>query len=237
MVNKKPFLKGCRGESIGPEKLCLSCGFFFCQHEDLREVFCKDTCFLVVSWFKVPGSGEIRPFHGLRQTQGFFGSIREGGFLKNPKNWGSMMITVLCGTGVRHYDGFLFRRAAPRRTSASSIAPFSEMQPITRPRNITRPDGAGSVCAELTVASAQNDPALSAQLTLRSRVIGCIPTPDGTAPSRRPNARMRQHPPPTPPPSVCSNSSPYLRGSVSQKKRISRLKDPGYGIIGQTYGL
>ena len=105
------------------------------------------------------------------------------------------MITVLCGTGFRHYDGFLFRRAAPRRTSASSIAPFSEMQPITRPRNITRPDGAGSDCAELTVASAQDDPALSTHLMLRSRVIDRIPTPDGTAPSRRPSARMRQHPP------------------------------------------
>ena len=95
------------------------------------------------------------------------------------------------------------------------------MQPITRPRNITRPDGAGSVCAELTVASAQDDPALSTHLTLRSRVIDRIPTPDGTAPSRRPNARMRQHPPPTSPPPVSSSSSPYLRGSVSPKKKFA----------------
>ena len=146
------------------------------------------------------------------------------------------MITVLCGTGFRHYDGFLFRSAAPWHTSASSIAPFSEMQPITRPRNITRPDGAGSVCAELTVASAQDDPALSTRLTLRSRVIDRIPTPDSTAPSRRPSARMRQHPPPTSPPPVCSSSSPYLRGSVSPKKN-SRLKDLCSGKLRQTKGL
>ena len=104
------------------------------------------------------------------------------------------MITVLCGTGLRHYDGFLFRRAAPRQTSASSIAPFSDTQPITRPRNITRRRCRVGLYGA-TLASAQDDPALSTHLTLRSRVIGRIPTPDGIAPSRRPSARIRPRPP------------------------------------------
>ena len=83
-----------------------------------------------------------------------------------------------------------------------------------------------------TSASAQNDPALSAHLTLRGRVIGRIPTPDGTAPSRRPNARMRQH---TPPPlhhpcararlQICVARSAKTKMEV--KIRDSRTSVPG----------
>ena len=97
------------------------------------------------------------------------------------------------------------------------------MQPITRPRNITRADSAWSICAELTVASAQNNHALSTHLMLRSRVIDRIPTPDGTAPSRRPSARMRHHPPPpSPAPIHCSCARARLRICMASSAPVAR---------------